>query len=80
MPCALCPVHCGVVVRALDMLISGRGFESSLGAYALRQGILSTIVSLDPGVVNGYPAGIYSFEMLMSTYIGSSAKAGVIIH
>ena len=27
-----------------------------LGAYALRQGILSTIVSLDPGVVNGYPA------------------------
>ena len=26
-----------------------------LGAYALRQGILSTIVSLDPGVVNGYP-------------------------
>ena len=33
-----------------------------LGAYALRQGILSTIVSLDPGVVNGYPAGIYSFE------------------
>ena len=33
-----------------------------LGAYDPRQGVLSTIVSLDPGVVNGYPAGIYSFE------------------
>ena len=38
------------------------GVRIPLGAYALRQGILSTIVSLDPGVVNGYPAGIYSFE------------------
>ena len=28
----------------------------------VRQGILSTIVCLDPDVVNGYPAGIYSFE------------------
>ena len=27
-------------------------------AFARRQGILSTIVSLNPGVVNGYPAGI----------------------
>ena len=31
-------------------------------AYAPRQGILSTIVSLDPGVVNGYLAGIYSLK------------------
>ena len=31
-----------------------------LGAYALRQGILSTLVSLDSGVVDGYPVGICS--------------------
>ena len=36
--------------------------QITLGAYAPRQGILSTIVSLDPGVVNGYPAGISSFK------------------
>ena len=29
-----------------------------LGAYAPRQGILSTIVSLDQGIANGYPAGM----------------------
>ena len=28
--------------------------DNVLSAYALRQGILSAIVSLDPGVVNGY--------------------------
>ena len=44
------------------LAIRKSGVRIPLGAYALRQGILSTIVSLDPGVVNGYPAGIYSFE------------------
>ena len=34
--------------------------QNFIELYALRQGILSTIISLDPGVVNGYPAGIYS--------------------
>ena len=42
------------------LLIRGSWVRIPLGAYALRQGILSTIVSLDPGVVNEYPAGIYS--------------------
>ena len=36
----------------------------SLGGYAPRQCILSTIASLDSGVVNGYPAGISSFNAL----------------
>ena len=44
------------------LAIRRSGVRIPLGAYALRQGILSTIVSLDPGVVNGYPAEIYSFE------------------
>ena len=48
------------------LVIRGSWVRIPLGAYALRQGILSTIVSLDPGVVNGYPAGINS--MLMSAY------------
>ena len=42
------------------LVIRGPWVRIPLGAYALRQGILSTIVSLDPGVVNGYPARIYS--------------------
>ena len=46
------------------LVISGSWVRIPLGAYALRQGILSTIVSLDPGVVNGYPAGIYSLKCL----------------
>ena len=44
------------------LVIRGSWVRIPLGAYALRQGILSTIVSRDPGVVNGYPAGIYSFK------------------
>ena len=44
------------------LVTRGSWVRIPLGAYALRQGILSTIVSLDPGVVNGYPAGIYSFK------------------
>ena len=68
----------GVVVRALDLVIRGSWVRIPLGAYALRQGILSTLASLDPGVVNGYPAGIYSLYGLWAP-IGSSAKAGVII-
>ena len=44
------------------LVINGSWVRIPLGVYALRQGILSTIiVSLDPGVVNGYPARIYSF-------------------
>ena len=52
--------HYGLVVLTLDSQSDGHGFESHSVQYALRQGILSTIVSLDPGVVNGYPAGMYS--------------------
>ena len=32
---------------------------STLGAYAPRQGILSTFVSFDAGVVNGYLVGFF---------------------
>ena len=43
------------------------------GSCVLIQGILSTIISLDPGVVNGYPAGIYSFKCTAPQgYRGSS--------
>ena len=44
------------------LVIRGSWVRIPLGAYAPRQGILSTIVSLDPGVVNGYPAGISSLK------------------
>ena len=44
------------------LVIRGSWVRIPLGAYALRQGILSIIVFLDPGVVNGYLAGIYSFK------------------
>ena len=43
------------------------GGSSPPSASALRQGILSTIVSLDPGVVNGYLAGIYSLKCLSAS-------------
>ena len=46
------------------LVIRGSWVRIPLGAYALTQGILSTIISLDPGVVNGYPAGIYSLLCL----------------
>ena len=50
------------VIHALGLqsLIRGSRVQIPLSAHFPRQGILSTIVSLDPGVVNGYPAGIYS--------------------
>ena len=35
-----------------------------LGTYALGQGILPIVVSLDSGVENGYPAGIHSFKRI----------------
>ena len=38
----------------LRLVIRGSWVRILLGAYAPRQGILSSIVSLDPGVVNGY--------------------------
>ena len=44
------------------LVIRGSWVRTPLGAYTPRQGILSTVVSLDPSVGNGYPAGIYSFE------------------
>ena len=47
-------------LKVLGKSVGGSWVRILLGAYALRQGILSTIVSLDPGVVNGYPAGNYS--------------------
>ena len=71
--------HCGVVICALDLQSEGRGIRIPLGAYALRQGILSTIVSLDPGVVHGYTAGIYSFECSLALKGCMRAKAGVIM-
>ena len=54
--------HCGVVVRALDSRVRGSGFESRSVRTPLDKAFCPLIVSLDPGVVNGYPAGIYSFE------------------
>ena len=60
------------------LVIWGSWVQIPLGAYALRQGIWSTIVSLNPNVVNGYLAGMYSLSCLWAP-IGSSAKAGVII-
>ena len=36
--------------------------SNALSAYTLKQDILSIIVSLDPGVVNGNPAESYSFQ------------------
>ena len=56
-PCAVGALWCSGSRSRLAIRRSG--VRIPLGAYALRQGILSTIVSLDPGVVNGYPAGIY---------------------
>ena len=41
------------------LVIRGSWVRMPLDAYAPRQGILSTNVSLIPGVVNGYPAGIF---------------------
>ena len=73
--------HCGIVVCA-PVSSAGPWFESARGAYAPRgprQGVLSTIVSLDPGVVNGYLVGIYSSVIMLEHLFGSSATARVII-
>ena len=48
-----------IVISTYNQRVDG---SSPPSVYALRQGILSTIVSLDPGVVNGYLAGIYSLK------------------
>ena len=61
------------------LVIRGSWVRIPLGAYAPRQGSLSTVVSLDPSVVNGYPAGIYSLKCLKApTCISSLAKARVL--
>ena len=70
-PCITVSLWCGGSCSRL--VISGSWIRIPLGAYALRQWMLSTIVSLNPGVVNGYPAGIYSLKCLWAP-IGSSAK------
>ena len=59
------------------LVIRGSWVRIPLGAYAPRQGSLSTVVSLDPRVVNGYPAGIYSLKCFKA-HISSLAKARVI--
>ena len=41
------------------LVISGSMVRSQPSAYTPRQGILSTIVSLNPGVLNGYLAGFF---------------------
>ena len=45
-----------------QLVIRGVLVQIPFDAYAHRQGIVPTSVSLDPGVVNGYTAGIYSFK------------------
>ena len=45
------------------------GGSSPPSAYALRQGILSTIFSLDPGVVNGYIFRNLFLEMLQRQWL-----------
>ena len=62
------------------LVISGSWVRIPLGAYALRQGILSTICLSRPRCSKWVPGRNLFLEMLMSAYIGSSAKAGVIIH
>ena len=41
------------------LVISGSMVRSQPSAYTPRQGILSTIVSLNPVVLNGYLAGFF---------------------
>ena len=41
------------------LVISGSMVRSQPSAYTPRQGILSTIVSLNPGVLNGYLVGFF---------------------
>ena len=55
----LCTVAYRIMLSTYNQRVGGSIPPS---AYVLRQGILSTIVSLDPGVVNGYLAGIYSLK------------------
>ena len=59
-------IHSGIHVEALwcsgsdsRLTIRGSAVRTPPSACAPRQGILSTIASLDPGVVNGYLAGIF---------------------
>ena len=61
------------------LAIRRSGVRIPLGAYALRQGILSTIVSLDPGVVNGLPSRNLFLQMLLALKGCMRAKAGVIM-
>ena len=66
------------------LAIKKLGVRIPLGAYALhalRHDILSTVVSLDLGVVNEYPAGFFSFECLLAAALKGCmrAKAGVIM-
>ena len=61
------------------LVIRGSWVRIPLGAHAPRQGISSTVVSLDPGVVNGYPAGIYSFNTLSAESGCMRANNGVIM-
>ena len=49
-------------------MTAGRGFESHSVRMPLDKAFWSTIVSLDPGVVNGYPAGIYSLANAYERY------------
>ena len=59
------PYYCGSTVAYRIVLSTYNqrvGGSSPPSVSALRQGILSTIVFLDPGVVNGYLVGIYSLK------------------
>ena len=53
------------------------GGSIPLGAYATRESSLSTNVSLDPGVVDGYPARIHALKNC--SLLGCGAKAEVMI-
>ena len=50
---------CGLWTNNSRLIIRGFAVRIPPSDYAPRQGILSTIASLDPGVVNGYLAGIF---------------------
>ena len=56
------------------------GLNPTQCIYTPRQGILSTFVPLDPGVVNEYPAGLYFFNALSAKSSCMGANAMVIMH
>ena len=65
------------MVRALDLYSEGRGFDSHSVCIPLVKTFYPQLLSLDPGVVNGYPSGISSLKCTVCHEV-AGAKAGVI--